>query len=342
MSAYVISSDSDDAPLARAPRAAPHAANAAGAAAAPPPPADGEDPDWVKTFTPTKTPPPRSRRAAVSRSLLAPASGLVDGSDEGDGEWDGGEAGDDAGGSRRRLGRGDDGDAFSFDDDDVLDLLGDDPDVDVEAAAEDAGTQRPGPGARDGAASPGAGGQTRADGGEAPAKAKQKRTGVRSSMPLVVAPKLDTGLVLVQARSAALDLSGDVGAVGRVRVGAAGLGLDVKGTLYSCELHATNMVCVVSVGDDEAKVTAAFDEVLTMHEDRTTFVAGERLLSGALDEELGDDDKEEATQPKATKPRPRGKVKFRVTKPKSKAVPAKGKPPRGAKPGRAKSMSKVS
>ena len=42
---------------------------------------------------------------------------------------------------------------------------------------------------------------------------------------------------------------------------------------------------MVSVGDDDARITAVFDEALTLHQDQTIFNAGEHLVSGILDEE---------------------------------------------------------
>jgi hypothetical protein len=120
----------------------------------------------------------------------------------------------------------------------------------------------------------------------APRKPPQSHSGkAKSSLPLTTAPKIDQNLVLVQAQADAFDLSGDVGAVGRVKVDHTGVYLDVKGVLYSCGIHEINTVCVVSVGDDDARITAVLDEALTLHQDQTIFNAGEHLVSGILDEE---------------------------------------------------------
>lgn len=107
----------------------------------------------------------------------------------------------------------------------------------------------------------------------------------KSSLPLIAAPKLDQNLVLVQAQADAFDLSGDVGAVGRVTVNHTGVFLDVKGVLYSCSFHDINTVCVVAVGDDDARITAVLDEALTLHQDETIFNSGEHLVSGVLEED---------------------------------------------------------
>lgn len=305
MTTYVVSSDSDDnLPLGFAGGSGKSDAGSdmerplVGADAA----GSSEDPDWVKAFTPTKAPPPRPRRERLL-SVGAPSNALADGSD----------------------------DEFNFSDDSVLDLVDDD-------VEEDDGLNR----TADGGDSPSESKEEGEKAGDASAKAakaaaKPKRGPVKSSLPLVVAPKLDDGLVLVQAQSVGLDLSGDVGAVGRVKIGKDGLSLDVKGTLYSCDVHETNMICVVTVGDEEAKITAAFEEVLTLHEDKTTFAAGEHLLSGALDEELADENEEDATQAKA-----KTKAKTKVVKPKAKATRAKKAKPRSKAKTKPKPKAKAS
>jgi hypothetical protein len=107
----------------------------------------------------------------------------------------------------------------------------------------------------------------------------------KSSLPLIAAPKLDQNLVLVQAQADAFDLSGDVGAVGRVTINHSGVFLDVKGVLYSCSFDEINTVCVVAVGDDDARITAVLDEALTLHQDQTIFNSGEHLVSGVLEED---------------------------------------------------------
>jgi hypothetical protein len=301
MTTYVVSSDSesDVRPLGHGRKPAGNAGSdgasnheapvQAGAAGT------NEDPDWVKDFTPAK---PATRRTSgrAHSGILARSLGKADGSH----------------------------DNLDFSDDSVLDLLDDDADeMNVAPSASVAEVN-------DAQADDDGEGPSNVEGAVAePAKCSstQRRGPVKNSMPLVVAPKLDDGLVLVQAQSTALDLSGDVGAVGRVLVGKDGLSLDVKGTLYSCDLQDTNTVCVVTVGDDEAKITATFDEVITLHEDNNKFGAGEQLLSGALEEELGDDDDDEPAKLKA-KSKPTGKVlktrtkpKARKTKPRSKAKP---------------------
>lgn len=118
------------------------------------------------------------------------------------------------------------------------------------------------------------------------ASSTEKQTRVKSSLPLITASKLDENLVLVQAQSEAFDLSGDVGAVGRVKIDANGMFLDIKGVLYSCGVMPINTVCVVSVDDSEARVTAALDEVVTLDEDRSVLNSGEQVLSGTIEDDI--------------------------------------------------------
>jgi hypothetical protein len=108
---------------------------------------------------------------------------------------------------------------------------------------------------------------------------------LKSTLPLTAAPKFDQNLILVQAESEAFDLSGDVGAVGRVKADHTGVYLDVKGALYSCGMQAINTVCVVTVGDDEARITAVLNEAISLRHDQSQFKSGEHLISGILEED---------------------------------------------------------
>lgn len=115
----------------------------------------------------------------------------------------------------------------------------------------------------------------------------------RNRLPLVVAPRLDESLVLLQCEGTELDLSGDVGAVGRVKVESGELYMDLKGVLYRGLVEECNSMCVVSVGEDEARVTAVLDEVVTLRKERDLFASGEIVVSGELNEGDEDDEGEE-------------------------------------------------
>ena len=141
---------------------------------------------------------------------------------------------------------------------------------------------------------------------------------MKDSLPLVAASKLDDNTVLVQACTASLDLSGDIGAVGRVKVDSTGLSLDLKGSLFKCGIVDTNCLCAVTVLDEEARVTAQFDQVVNLSLDTETFGDSERLLSGMLlenDADVQRDDVEDESRPNTKQ---RGRVK---SKPKAKSKP---------------------
>lgn len=107
----------------------------------------------------------------------------------------------------------------------------------------------------------------------------------RSQLPLVVAPRLDESLVLLQSEGTELDLSGDVGAVGRVKVEGGQVYMDLKGVVYQGLVGECNSMCVVSVGEEEARVTAVLDEVVTLRRERDLLASGEIVVNGELNEE---------------------------------------------------------
>jgi hypothetical protein len=314
MATYVISSDSDvpeeGPPITPANESAPVGVTQAELITS--------DPDWVQSFTPTRpAPAPGNRRTMRPRprQIHAMDDGVCGENADSDSVMD-------------LVVDSDDGDNDKSDDDDVDDDLPlDKAAVGLMGSASDVNAV-----ALRGSA------KSKTDATEIGSSAAKMLSSAKSktSLPLVAAPRLDENIVLVQAQSAAFDLSGDVGAVGRVKVDESGLFLDIKGVLYSCGLHAINTVCVVTVGDDEARITASLDEVLTLYEDGSALNGGgETLVSGALDEDCadgGDDDEDDLTSRpkpkprtkpvKGVKPKPRAKTKIK-TKPKQRAKAAK-------------------
>ena len=111
-------------------------------------------------------------------------------------------------------------------------------------------------------------------------KRPRSTKGSRRSMPLDVAPKLHKSLTLIQSVDNSLDLSSDVRAVGRAKVNGGQLYLDIKGVLYSTGMNLTNTICVVSIEDDEAKVTAVTDEVITLTLQRNLFESNKVVVRG--------------------------------------------------------------
>lgn len=122
-----------------------------------------------------------------------------------------------------------------------------------------------------------------------PPAAKKARlpTKPKSKLPLIVAPKLDDSLVLLQSVDGEMDLSGDVGAVGRVKMQQGELFLDIKGVVYRTIVNPCNSLCVVSVGEEEARVTAILDDAVVLASERNLFASDEVLVHGELGEEGG-------------------------------------------------------
>lgn len=119
-----------------------------------------------------------------------------------------------------------------------------------------------------------------------PPVSKRPRASVKpkSRLPLVVNPKLDDSLVLLQSVDGDLDLSGDVGAVGRVKLQEGSMFLDIKGVVYRTHINPCNTMCVVSVGEDDARITSVLDEVVTLECERNLFASDEVVVHGRLDE----------------------------------------------------------
>ncbi|KAA8491023.1 DNA-binding protein BIN4 [Porphyridium purpureum] len=86
------------------------------------------------------------------------------------------------------------------------------------------------------------------------------------------------------AEYTAFDLSGDMGAIGRVKRDADSqeLFLDIKGVLYRAHSMLTNTMLVVTVGDNEAKVTAMGDEVAVLKAERH-HLDQQLMVSGNVD-----------------------------------------------------------
>lgn len=129
-----------------------------------------------------------------------------------------------------------------------------------------------------------------------PLKRQRNSSAPSNRMPLVVSSKLDESLVLLQSTDKALDLSGDVGAVGRVKLQQGRLYLDIKGTVYKANTIPCSTACIVSVADDEAKISAVLDEAVTLVSDRNLFASSEIVIHGDLQEEKEDSERDEAQQ----------------------------------------------
>lgn len=129
-------------------------------------------------------------------------------------------------------------------------------------------------------------------GTETPSTSKRARTVQKrkTTLPLTVAPKLINSLVLVQGSDDGLDLSGDIGAVGRVKLEEGNLFLDIKGVVYRANSYDCNTLCMVNVGDEEAKIIAVMDEAVKLTATRNLFASDEIMVHGELGEEFDDNE----------------------------------------------------
>ncbi|KAK9099755.1 hypothetical protein Scep_023185 [Stephania cephalantha] len=108
-----------------------------------------------------------------------------------------------------------------------------------------------------------------------------------SSLPLVMSEKVLRSKVLVECEGDSIDLSGDVGAVGRVVISDAPSGnhemlLDLKGTIYKTTIVPSRTFCVVSFGQAEAKVEAIMNDFIQLTPQSNVYEA-ETMLEGTLD-----------------------------------------------------------
>lgn len=116
-------------------------------------------------------------------------------------------------------------------------------------------------------------------------KANISAPGMKNSLPLVAASKLEDSLVLLQGVGEELDLSGDVGAVGRVKITNGALYVDMKGGVFRTHTYASNTIAVVSIADDEARITTVLEEAVTLQCERNLFES-DQLIKGHLEDPM--------------------------------------------------------
>lgn len=126
--------------------------------------------------------------------------------------------------------------------------------------------------------------------------AKPAAPSVSSRLPLVLPDKVQRSKALVECDGDLIDLSGDVGAVGRIIVsnGSSGnheLLLDLKGTIYKSTIIPSRTFCVVSVGQSEAKIEAIMNNFVRLEPPSNMFEA-ETMIEGTLDGFSFDSDEE--------------------------------------------------
>lgn len=119
---------------------------------------------------------------------------------------------------------------------------------------------------------------------------------VSSRLPLVLPEKIQRSKALVECDGDSIDLSGDVGAVGRIIVsnGSSGnheLLLDLKGTVYKSTIVPSRTFCIVSVGQSEAKIEAIMNDFVRLDPPSNMFEA-ETMIEGTLEGFSFDSDEE--------------------------------------------------
>ncbi|KAH7315735.1 hypothetical protein KP509_21G063000 [Ceratopteris richardii] len=124
---------------------------------------------------------------------------------------------------------------------------------------------------------------------------------VVSSLPLVFGDKTHKSKVLLECEGDALDVSGDVGAVGRISLSANHENdflLDLKGVIYKATIVPSNTFLVVNVGQSEAKVEAIMNDFVQLQPCANIFET-ETMVEGTLEGFQFDSDDEREYLPAA-------------------------------------------
>lgn len=108
-----------------------------------------------------------------------------------------------------------------------------------------------------------------------------------SRLPLMLTDKVQRSKALVECDGDSIDLSGDVGAVGRIVISNGPTGnnellLDLKGTVYKTTIVPSRTFCVVSIGQSEAKIEAIMNDFIQLEPKSNVFEA-ETMVEGTLD-----------------------------------------------------------
>ncbi|TYK02024.1 DNA-binding protein BIN4 isoform X2 [Cucumis melo var. makuwa] len=108
-----------------------------------------------------------------------------------------------------------------------------------------------------------------------------------SRLPLVLSDKVHRLKALVECEGTSIDLSGDMGAVGRVVVSDSSsakneLCLDLKGTLYRAVIVPSRTFCIVSFGQSEAKIESIMNDFIQLKA-LSKVDEAETMVEGTLD-----------------------------------------------------------
>lgn len=167
-----------------------------------------------------------------------------------------------------------------------------------------------------------------------------------SRLPLVLSDKVHRSKALVECEGGSIDLSGDMGAVGRVVIPDSSVEdremyFDLKGTIYKTTIMPSRTFCVVSFGQSEAKVEAIMNDFIQLKPQSNVYES-ETMVEGTLDGFLFDSEDEAVKGPKAnqadaTEEQTDGKTKRKsdkasvATKKRGKAAGGKTQPPKKAR-----------
>ncbi|CAJ1974509.1 unnamed protein product [Sphenostylis stenocarpa] len=123
-------------------------------------------------------------------------------------------------------------------------------------------------------------------------------------LPLMLSEKVHRTKALIECQGDSIDLSGDVGAVGRIIVSDSTSGdqemyLDLKGTIYKTSIVPCRTFCVVSFGQSEAKIEAIMNDFIQLKPQFNVYEA-ETMVEGTLDGFFFDSDEEAGKMQKST------------------------------------------
>ncbi|KAJ1277880.1 hypothetical protein BS78_04G036800 [Paspalum vaginatum] len=127
-------------------------------------------------------------------------------------------------------------------------------------------------------------------------KDKLTESSVSQRLPLMFPDKVQRSKALIECDGDSVDLSGDVGAVGRIVVSNGPIGnqdllLDLKGTIYKTTIVPCRTFCIVSVGQSEAKIESIMNDFIQLEPQSNLFEA-ETMMEGTLDGFIFDSDEE--------------------------------------------------
>lgn len=118
------------------------------------------------------------------------------------------------------------------------------------------------------------------------AEGQERRTKrALSTLPLVFGDKVHRSKVLLECEGDALDVSGDIGVVGRLGVSSNhdnDFLLDLKGVIYKGTIVPSNTFFVVNIGQTEAKVEAIMNDFVQLQPSANIFET-ETMVEGTLE-----------------------------------------------------------